>query len=396
MNIRDLTKFASNHRSIMVLIALVTTFAAVGLILDPPKGGALGWLGAPLLVLGATLFAWAVWPESDGTGGLEDSLAARFLLAITFRGRLLPFFPAIGAGLIAVDLVYNITLSATPSLLTEDIIVLLAAGCLIGYGLVPQKFARERDFVTVFFVLVCLILVLPLMAARIFYRNFEASVDVYSWVALAPPLSWSLSAIGVQNSVHPVLGSTAPGLTFVPRNMGTAVTIVITTSCSGIYSFGIFAAAFGAFVLTEFKRPTKRVWLLFGVGIAAAYVANVFRMVVIVLVGYYSDTTLTDLQNMLIAHSYAGWLIFLAWIGLFWSILLKTLPIHQSKAALTAEAEPQHRRASICEICDGELLPLIPATRCACGTYYHVSCLARVGLCSICGRKSTVEGTPSY
>ena len=360
MNIRDLTKFASNHRSSMVLIALVTTFAAVGLILDPPKRGALGWLGAPLLVLGATLFAWAVWPESDATGGLEDSLAARFLPAITFRGRLLPFFPAIGA------------------------------------GLVPQAFARERDFVTVFFVLVCLILVLPLMAARIFYRNFEASVDVYSWVALAPPLSWSLSAIGVQNSVHPVLGSTAPGLTFVPRNMGTAVTIVITTSCSGIYSFGIFAAAFGAFVLTEFKRPTKRVWLLFGVGIAAAYVANVFRMVVIVLVGYYSDTTLTDLQNMLIAHSYAGWLIFLAWIGLFWSILLKTLPIHQSKAALTAEAEPQHRRASICEICDGELLPLIPATRCACGTYCHVSCLARVGLCSICGRKSTVEGTPSY
>src|SRR2546430_6627952 len=241
MRIRDLTKFASSHQLAMILLALLTTSAGVGLVLDPPKDGTLRWIAVPLLAIGATLFAWLVWPNLHEAAGPHDTLAARFLRRVTFGGRLIPFFPAIGAGLIAFDLVYNITLSSTPGLLTEDIIVLLAAGCLVIYGFVPLKFARERDFVTVFFVLVNVILVLPLLAARILYQNFDESVDVYSWVALAPPLSWSLSAIGVQNSVHPVAGSTAPGLTFVPRNLGAAVTIIITTSCSGIYSFGIFA-----------------------------------------------------------------------------------------------------------------------------------------------------------
>src|SRR5439155_114297 len=83
------------------------------------------------------------------------------------------------------------------------------------------------------------------------------------------------------------------------------------------------------FVLTEFQRPARRLWLLLGLGMGAAYVANVLRMVIIVLVGYYTDSTETDLQNMLIAHSYAGWLIFLGWIAVFWGALFKFLPVEE-------------------------------------------------------------------
>lgn len=35
--------------------------------------------------------------------------------------------------------------------------------------------------------------------------------------------------------------------------------MVITTACSAIYSFGIFASAFVALVLTKFGRPTRRI-----------------------------------------------------------------------------------------------------------------------------------------
>src|SRR5205823_11672073 len=153
--------------------------------------------------------------------------------------------------------------------------------------------------------------------------DFERSVDLYSWTALAPETSAVLSFLGVANSVHPVVGSTAPGLTLMPQHLAVQVTIVITTACSGIYSFGIFASAFVAFVLTEYEKTSPRVWAMLGFGLLTSYAANVFRMVVIVLVGYYMDTAQTDLQNMIVAHSYAGWAIFLTWIAAFWTILLK-------------------------------------------------------------------------
>ena len=189
--------------------------------------------------------------------------------------------------------------------------VLLGASVLVGYRLVPERFERERDFVFMFCVLLNAILVAPLLLARVYYADLEKSVNVYSWVALAPQTSTVLSWLGVNNMIHPIPGDTAPGLTFSPLHVGIPVTIVITTACSGIYSFGIFASAFIAFILTEYTNLSRRVWLLMGLGLLTAYVANILRMVVIVLVGYYTDSAQTDLQNMLVAHSYAGWLIFL-------------------------------------------------------------------------------------
>jgi len=379
----------------MILLALVCSFAGVGLVIDRPKGSLLGWLAAPLIAVGGSVFAWAVWPRAVAPVDARNSLASRLLQRFTFEGRLVALFPAIGVGIILLDLAYNLVLSATPDLLTEDIIVLLAAGYLLGYGFLPARFARERDFILMFFIAINAILVVPLLVARLFYQDFERSVDLYSWTALAPPLSWILSAIGVQNSVHSVAGSTAPGLTFVPQNLGIQVTVVITTSCSGIYSFGIFASAFVAFVLTEFNRPTRKVWSLLGIGFLAAYMANVLRMVVIILIGYYSDSTGTDLQNMMLAHSYAGWIIFLAWVTLFWGILLKVIPFENTERTRSTKAVPERKRGAACAICGNFLTPLVPATLCHCGTYLHRMCLDGNGHCPTCGIVAGGERTAS-
>ncbi|MGQ0797106.1 MAG: exosortase/archaeosortase family protein [Methanobacteriota archaeon] len=389
-----LARLGERHRRTLVLVALLTTFAGADLALNRPKGSDAQWFAIPFLAAGAALFAWAVWPRGVAPAKTRSSLASRVLGAITWRGRLIPYFPVFGVALIAADLAYNATVSATPAILTEDTIVLLAAGSLVAYGFVPPRFARERDFVLVFFLALNAILVVPLLAARAFYQDFERSVDLYSWTALAPPVSGVLSAIGVDNTVHAVAGSTAPGLTFVPVNLGFQVTVVITTACSGIYSFGIFASAFVAFVLTEFERPTRRMWVLLGLGFLAAYAANVLRMVAIVLVGYYTDTAETDLQNMLVAHSYAGWLIFLAWIALFWGVLLKALPVARSSEP--AAAPPAPRVTARCRICGDALSPAIPATRCACGAIHHEACRGTSAGCPACGRTFRIDpGIPS-
>src|SRR5256886_13905364 len=258
------------HRRTMILVAMLTTFAGVALLIDRPKGTVLEWFALPLTAVGGAIFAWAVWPGFASSQEASPSLASHFLRHLTFHGRLVRLFPAIGVGIILADFMYNFLLSATPSLQTEDTIVLLAAATLLGYGFVPARFARERDFVLVFFLCLNAILVVRLLAARAYYADFERSVDLYSWVALAPQTSAVLNLLGVANTVHPVSGSTAPGLTFQPRNLAFQVTVVITTACSGIYSFGIFASAFLAFVATEFERPTLRVWGLLGLGLLTA------------------------------------------------------------------------------------------------------------------------------
>ena len=386
------TAFAAQHRRTMILLALVSTFAGVALVLDRPKGTILEWFAAPLLAVGGGVFAYVVWPGASAETQMRDSLASRFLHFVTFRGRLQSAFPALGVAIIVVDLAYNMLLSATPALQTEDTIVLLAAATLLGYQFVPRRFARERDFVLVFFIALNLILVVPLLVARAYYANFEHSVDVYSWVALAPEAGAVLNVVGVANTVHPVSGFTAPGITFQLRNAGPQVTVVITTACSGIYSFGIFAAAFVAFVGTENERFTKRVWALLALGLLTAYVANVLRMVIIVLVGYYADTTGTNLQNMLIAHSYAGWIIFLVWIAIFWGIILKFLPVNRSEEL--GVVRPQIHVAR-CGICASALNIALPATRCSCGTYYHRVCFTAEGRCLGCGRTEMAESPPA-
>ena len=383
---------ASRHGRALGLAALLVAFTGVSMVLNPTHATDLVWLGFALLVAGVALFALLVWPRSAAPAAARSSLGSRLIERLTVHGRLVPFFPAIGAALVVLDLGYNLLLSASPALLTEDVLVLLSAATLLAYGLVPARYARERDFVLLFFLFLDLLLVVPLLAARGVTHSVDASVDVYSWTALAPEVGAVLSLLGVPNTVHAVAGFTAPGLTFTPANSSVAATLVITTACSGIYSFGIFAAAFLAFVLTEYARPSRRVWLLLALGFAASYAANLLRMVVIVLVGYYTDTTASDLQNLLLAHSYAGWVIFLAWLALFWGALFRFLPAEKEAAAAAPPGSPAPPRTNVCGVCGAPLAPGLPAARCDCGAIHHRACLAAAGECPTCHRKAARGG----
>ncbi len=389
-------KFVTRHRQSTILIALVSTFAGIGLLIDRPKGSILEWLSIPFLLTGVALFVWTVWPRSLIPAQAKPSLAGKLVNWITAERRLVAFFPALGGTLLAADLAFNVLISVTPNLGTEDIIVVLLAATLLVYNVVPRRYARERDFAMVFFLALNAILVVPIVALRAFYQDFNRSVDVYSWIALAPETSAVLSLLGVSNSVHTVPGATAPGLTFVPVHLNLPVTVVITTSCSGIYSFGIFASGFVSFVLTEYQQASKRIWCLLGLGFLASYLANVMRMVVIVLVGYYTDTVQTDLQNMLVAHSYAGWIIFLAWIALFWGVLVKYLPGNPVRD-LGEPSANWKTHGTLCGICHDLLTPAVPATRCSCGAYYHLECVMPNRQCTKCNssiRSPTIPHSP--
>ena len=382
----------ARHPRALGLASLLVAFTGVSMVLNPTHATSLVWVGLAFLVVGMALFAFVVWPEAGAPTAARPSMGSRLIQRLTWRGRLIPLFPVFGVALVVLDVGYNLFLSASPGFLTEDIVVLLSAATLLGYGLVPSAWARERDFVLLFFLFLDLVLVVPLLAARVVTHSIDASVDVYSWTALAPETGAILSLFGVPNSVHAVAGYTAPGLTFTPMHSTVAATLVITTACSGIYSFGIFAAAYIAFLLTEYAAPSRRLWWLLGLGFAASYAANLLRMVIIVLVGFTTDTAASDLQNLLLAHSYAGWIIFLGWLALFWGLLFKFLPLEPEAAGALAPkpAVPPEvaTRRNLCGICGGSLSPALPAARCACGAIHHRACLASAGECPSCHRKA--------
>ena len=389
MNFMRAVGWAKGHRHSLVVIALILVFGGADLLLNPPEGAGVQWLSAPLLAGGLSVLALVFWPTAKPLPRPPGTtLAHRFLWWATWRGRFIPVFPVVGVGIILADLAFNRYVSAVPELRTHDLVVLLFGAVLIGYRFAPERYERERDFVLLFAAVLSAMLVVPVLILRVVSGDASASVDVYSAYALAPQTSAVLNVLGVPNSIVYVWPETAPGVAFTTAG-NLRVTVFITSACSGIYSFAIFASAFTAFVLTEQRKLTRRVMAFFAFGIILAYVANVLRMVVIILIGYRFDTQSTGLQNMLVAHSNAGWIIFLGWIALFWTLLFRFLPRGEPRPETAGLETLPRKRGAFCGICGTVLTPAIPATRCQCGRFYHVECLTTEGRCPICSAPSS-------
>src|SRR2546422_10248117 len=81
------------RRRTMILVALVTTFAGVGLLIDRPKGTIVEWLALPLLVVGGGLLTLAGWPSTDAAGASSGRLGTGFFGALAgYRRRRRVFF----------------------------------------------------------------------------------------------------------------------------------------------------------------------------------------------------------------------------------------------------------------------------------------------------------------
>lgn len=74
---------------------------------------------------------------------------------------------------------------------------------------------------------------------------------------------------------------------------------------------------------------------------------------------------------MLIAHSIAGWLIFLGCIALFWAIVFR---FFVRRPAQTRAAVPARKKGVLCGICEDVLTLALPTYRCECGKFCHVAC----------------------
>src|SRR2546422_8645927 len=114
MGLRDSIAALAKSRRATTLIALITTFAGVALLLDRPKGSVLEWLGIPFIIVGGAAFAAAAWPTGPVPGQSAPNLANRPLRWLTWDRRLRKLFPAFGVGIVVARAAYQPLRSVGP------------------------------------------------------------------------------------------------------------------------------------------------------------------------------------------------------------------------------------------------------------------------------------------
>lgn len=375
--LEDAMDFLKKYRGYFLLLEFILLLTGINLVILPQKVVWLEYVGVVMFLSGVALLVLTFMPEEGEEKPREKALARRIVEFFSVRLKLKPIFPVLGIIVFALDFAYNLLVFGSLSLGTHDYMLLLFGGALVAYNFVPERYGRERDFFLMFSGVLVLILIVPLLLMRMLEGDMDASVNAYSAIFLVPETNAILNLLGVPSSIGVVDG--IPSLTFPPE-LGLDE-LAVTTSCSGIYSFSIFASAFTAFILTEYSRPNWRVGGLLVLGFVSAYVANLLRIVIVVLVGVYAPGD-DPMQALLQAHSNAGWMIFVLWITLFWLIMYKVL---MKEKAVEPTHEETRKRGTLCGICGDVLSPSVPGVRCSCGRFYHAECLEESGSCPACG-----------
>jgi len=198
------------------------------------------------------------------------------------------------------------------------IITLFFSLQILFYNMVPIKYEAENNFLILFTAFLFLFLIVPNVFFELLkdYNIFEDNsftLDTYVSIFLAKPLSIFLNFTGFQ-------AQAIDNWLLYHDSSGKVQRVGIADSCSGIYSVLIFMCGFFSYVVNERKRFSSFniLYLLLIIGLLTSYIANLFRMYIIILVGIYYGG-----EELYWTHKNLGWLIFFFWMAAFWTLLFR-------------------------------------------------------------------------
>jgi len=269
------------------------------------------WIGLASLIFGAVLLSLL---RSNIIEKVEKSESPGIRL-IHYFVRLVGgeyVVMVIGAIVVTAVVLYNQFISARPDLGDIDTISIMFGVVLMLYPLFCERFRVEMGFAVIFIGTVVILLVLPQALQSLTDESgSSAAGDWYVHYMLAAPFAGILDLLGIPTE-------SVGNLVTIEFRDGSINTLQISAYCAGLYSFSIFLSAFIAFVLV-FERLEKRVLMVaLLLGLAAAYLGNLFRMVVIGVVGYFEG-----MDALHWTHENVGWAIFLGWSAGFWYLILQ-------------------------------------------------------------------------
>jgi exosortase/archaeosortase family protein len=194
---------------------------------------------------------------------------------------------------------------------------------------------------------------------------------------LGVPTSGIVNLLGGSSYAHGIW------ITF-QMTSGQMESLGISTGCAGLDSLFLFISGFIAFVLVENTKLDRRLSAALVIGILTAYLANLFRMAIIVEAGIHYGR-----DAMLAVHENAGTLIFLGWIAIFWLLMYKFVLRRQPDAA--GEAGDANSGDTLnCEGCGQQIDPDNVPDKCpSCGQKFGEGLF-----CEGCGKEVDPEEIP--
>jgi exosortase/archaeosortase family protein len=288
-----------------------------------------------LISFGTGLAVFSLWKTSaEGNGGREG-------LIIELLSRFIPkewvtaLLPLLGFGLILAWSAYKLFVSGTADLRMEDFIVTLFGLSLVLYYFGPSEFTMQKDFVVLYLLFMTIVFAVIWKLYTVITGESYVRVTAYSeYYFITLPVVWLVRLFGVEADAELNLDGIGLSNIITYEYHGVMIRLGVGTGCSGLYSAGLFFSAFLAFVIVRYERIDRRILAALGLGLLVTWFGNIFRMAVTVLIGSaYGHPALA------FVHSTFGIVIFVAFITVFWYLIVRWLDKTPAEPGRAAQAE---------------------------------------------------------
>jgi len=293
------------------------------------------------IAVGAGLGFYSLYGMAAECMGMEDGLLIRILTRYITKEQCAVLIPFAGFILILAWSVWKLFAVGETNLRMEDFIVTLFGLSLVLYYAGPSRFAMQKDFVVLYLLFLTIVFAVIWKIYTIATGESYVRITAYAeYYFITSPVASILHLLGVD--VHTELDLSGYGLSNIIyyEYEGRTAKLGIGTSCSGLYSAGLFFSAFLAFVIVRYRKVDRYILTALGIGFAVTWFSNIIRMVITILVG-----SLYGHPALAFVHSYIGIIIFVAFITVFWFLIVRWLdrvekgPESEQKAQ--EEAAPQ-------------------------------------------------------
>jgi len=277
--------------------------------------------------------------EEEKTGkAKKPTIAQNFIRKVTLENRLIPHFPLIGIFLLILVYLFNKFISSNSELGNGDYLMIALALVMIFYNIIPQKYGIERDFATIFLLLILVLLIIPLAIYGLFYENPDFNTGsplIHSLVAV--PASLLANVMGVD--ANAIFSSSGVGsmITFTSAT-GQPSGVGIALGCSGLYSVMIFFCAYMSFMLTSFSKINRRLVYILVLGLTVAWFANLIRIALTVGAGAW-----WGMEALTWFHENIGIFIFLGWTAIFWYLIFRFFAFPRTPEAVPIQDQSGNR-----------------------------------------------------
>jgi len=288
-----------------------------------------------LISLGTGLSLFSLWRMSAEGNGKREGLIIEFLSRFIRKDHVAMLLPILGFGVILVWSAWKLFASGQSDLRIEDFIVTLFGLSLVLYYFGPSEFTMQKDFVVLYLFFLTVVFAVIWRLYTVATGESYVRITAYSeYYFITLPVVWLVRLFGVDADAE--LSSEGIGLsnTIAYEYNDVLIRLGVGTGCSGLYSAGLFFSAFLAFVIVRYERMDGRVLAALGLGLLVTWFGNIFRMAVTVLIG-----SVYGHPALVFVHSTFGIVIFVAFITVFWYVIVRWLDKTPAGPERTAQAD---------------------------------------------------------